>query len=304
MELPSKIEIYSAIPYGGGDDGNIDEWFHVARNEPGEHIEAIWDIEAVFRPDVSEEDKPGKLLGLESVFDEIRLHYCLNYVHWRYHEELLIYCLRALKPGGKLQIISPDLDWILRYWLADILTVDMNKYVQSEEIDRLRAENEQLKAENERLREKLSIGQKPWWRRGKREPAVEAILKDAEIPANQLPRVERSEIEKEVPDKVLSGVQTDWDFDLWMLQQMYSSGAGEPQDTFKAVFNKRYLSTLLRRTQFVITLLQNNPENPKQIEAKAFKHPSRLFSDYVIKGGDTDEGGNQRGDKPDSEVST
>lgn len=301
MELPSKIEFYTAMPYGG-ENNNPDEWFHVARNEVGDHIEAVWDVESIFRPDIDEDLKPAPLRGLESHFDEIRLHYALNYTSWKYHEDLMIWCLRALKPNGKLQIVSPDIDWILRYWLADVLSFDANKYSESPEVDRLRIENEELRG-------KLDIEPK------KKRSIFSRMLKDAEVPENALQELPRDNIVSEVTNKVLADVESDWDCDLWLMQQLYSSGSGEPQDTFKAIFGKRYLSILLHRTQFVITMLQNNPQNIKQIEAKAYKHPSRLLSDLVInsredclspfkKEGEYIEGDNQRGDKSNPEVST
>ena len=287
MDLLNKIEIYSAMPYGG-EDNNLDEYFHVARNQVGEHIEAVWDLESIFRPDIPDDDKPAPLMGLESHFEEIRLHYALNYTSWKYHEDLLIWALRALKPNGKLQIVAPDIDWILKYWLADALFADTNQYGESSELGELRIENEQLKKQ---------LGQSD---PKKKKSILSRMLKDADIPENALPELSRESIIVAVPDKVLADIPVDWDFDLWLMQQLYSSGAGEPQDTFKALFGKRYLSTLLRRTQFVITLLQNNPNNPKQIEAKAYKHPSRLISDF---GGVQDEGDSISGNQPDTQVS-
>jgi hypothetical protein len=266
MDLLPKIEIYSAVPYGG-EDNNPDEWVHVARNEVTTHIEAVWDIEAMFRPDIPEDDKPAILQGLESYFEEIRLHYALNYTHWKYHTELMIWALRALKPGGKLQIISPDIDWILRYWLADALSLDADKYIAC-------SATKTLLQENEELRRQLKT--KP-----KKKPSIfSRMLKDAKVPESALPKLPREQIAAEVKDKVLADVETEWDFDLWLLQQLYSSGSGEPQDTFKAVFGKRYLSTLLRRSQFIITELQNSPDNMKQMVAKAYKHKSRLVADH------------------------
>jgi len=269
MDLLDKIEIYSALPYGG-EENNQEEWFHVARNEVGEHIEAVWDIEAIFRPDISNEDKPGPLLGVENAFDEIRLHYALNYTSWKYHEDLMIWAMKSLKSGGKLQVVSPDLDWILRYWLSDILGLDPTQYTQSTELEKLQQENETLKTK---------LSEEP---ETKKSSIFKKMLKDTDVPKEALPSIDHDKIAQEITDKVLPDVENAWDFDLWLLQRLYSSGSGEPQDTFKAVFGKRYLSTLLRRTQFVITMLQNNPQNPMQIEAKAFKHPSRLLSDYGV----------------------
>ena len=284
MDLLSRIEIYSAMPYKGGKDSSIDDWFHVARNEPKEHVEAIWDIESLFRPEIDDKDKPIRLLSIESHFDEIRLHYALNYTSWRYHEDLLIWALKALKPGGKLQIISPDSEWILRHWLADALLLDPEKYQTADQLEELQKENEQLKRENEQLRQQLNILKAPWWQLNKRRKnKVKQMLEDAGVPTDLLPQITHDEIAKSVPDLVMKEVKQDWEFDLWLLQQLYSSGAGEPQDTFKAIFNKRYLSVLLHRTQFVTKLLQNNPNNPMQIEAEAIKHPSRLFFSPNIK---------------------
>jgi len=264
MDFPENIEFYSSMPYGGEDGESHDDWFHIARNNVGEHIEAVWDIEKIFRPDISEEDKPLKLMGIEGHFQNIRLHYALNYTSWKYHEELMIWCLKALKPGGQLSIISPDLDWILKYWLAEALSLDPNEFLinsQSEEIKSLRSS-----LENQSDEKKSS------WN------PIKIMTEKASIPEEQFPSLAREEMIDSVPDRIQVDMNNTWDFDLWLLQNLYSSGSGEPQDSFKAVFGRRYLATLLRRTQFVIRLLQTNPQNPKQLEAKAFKHPSRLMT--------------------------
>jgi len=266
MEIQDKIEIYSAIPYAGSDGKSKDSWFHVAYNQKGEHIEAIWNIEDLFNPDIPETEKPVRLLGKENYFSAIRLHYALNYIAWRYHEDLLIWCMKALVPKGKLQVISPDLDWILKYWLAEAVDVDIDSYRVNRELeDRI----EQLQDEIERLsgsRFSNFI---------KRIPVINRIARDRALP--ELQRVDHSTISKTVPDFVMKDVRTDWDFDLWLLQELYSSGAGKPQDSFKAVFGKRYLSQLLRRAGFIVNKLENNPQNEKQIEAYAFKHASRII---------------------------
>lgn len=270
-EFPPNIELYSAMPYGGDGGGKEDEWFHVARNTSGDHIEAIWDLELVFRPDIPEEDKPTKLMGLESVFENIRFHYAMNYTSWKYHEDILIWALRALKPGGQLSIIAPDIDWILKLWLAEAIGQDPNKYVQNT-----------LATELNELKEIMTSNPAPIQQEGQSKRGgwnpIRGMLSDADIPVEQFEPPTREQMVAAVPDKIHIDVRNDFDFDLWLMQQLYSSGSGEPQDSFKSVFNRRYLATLLRRTQFVIRLLQNNPENPAQIEAKAFKHPSRLLS--------------------------
>ena len=116
---------------------------------------------------------------------------------------------------------------------------------------------------------------------------IKAMINSVGMPMDDFKTPTREQMEESVPDKLQEGIENPWDFDLWLMQQLYSSGSGEPQDSFKAVFGKRYLSILLRKTQFVIKLLQNNPENPKQLEAKAFKHKSRLMniSAEVVKDG-------------------
>ena len=271
-EFPPNIELYSAMPYGGDGGGKEDDWFHVARNTPGDHIEAIWDLELVFRPDIPEEYKPVKLMGLESVFDNIRFHYAMNYTSWKYHEDILIWALRALKPGGQLSIIAPDIDWILKLWLAEAIGQDPNKYIQNTQSAELSELNEII--QNSQISVQSTEGQ---GKRGGWNP-IRSMLNDADIPPEQFEPPTREQMVEAVPDKIHIDVRNDFDFDLWLMQQLYSSGSGDPQDSFKSVFNRRYLATLLRRTQFVIRLLQNNPENPAQIEAKAFKHPSRLLS--------------------------
>lgn len=266
MDIQDKIEIYSAIPYAGHDGNSQDDWFHVAYNGAGRHIEAVWNIETLFRPEVPDDEKPTKLIGLEEYFSEIRLHYALNYVSQRYHEDMLIWCMRSLKPNGKLQIISPDIDWILKYWLAEAVDLEPVQYIINSEItDYIEALEAEIDNKNEIGGLKSSIAN-----------VFKKMLHDAQIPEQQLPTLNRKQLVQDASN-VHEDIEIDWDFDLWLMQQLYSSGAGEPQDCFKAVFGKRYLSTLLRRTQFVITLMQNNPDNPKQIEARAFKHPSRLF---------------------------
>lgn len=252
MDIQSKIEIYSAMPYAGADGQSQDEWFHVAYNEPGNHIEAIWNIEKLFRPEVPEDEKPTPLMGTMEYFDEIRLHYALNYVAYRYHEDLMIWAAKALKPGGILSIVSPDIDWVLTRWLAEAIHVNIQDYIVN---------NEQKES---KIKAVTAL--------------IKRMLKGADIPETQFEPVDRKIIVKEVPDIVLEDIESDWDFDLWLMQQIYSSGAGEPQDCFKALFGKRYLSTLLRRALFVVTMLQNNPNNPKQMEATAYKHPSRLLN--------------------------
>ena len=269
MDIPTNIELYSSMPYGGNVENgeSIDDWFHVARNMVGDHIEAVWDIETIFRPDIDEEDKPTVLMGIEGHFDHIRLHYALNYTSWKYHEDLMIWCLKALKPGGNITILSPDIDWILKQWLGEAIGQDPNEFIyntQAEEIKELR----------EALEKKgVDVPEKGQWLN-----PIKAMVRQAEIPEEGFDVPTREEIEEAVPGRLQENITNPWDFDLWLLQQLYSSGSGEPQDSFKAVFGRRYLSTLLRRTQLVIRLLQNNPENPKQLEVKAFKHQSRLMS--------------------------
>jgi len=284
MELLPRIEIYSAIPYSGGDDSTIDDWFHVARNEPGEHIEAIWDIETLFRPEVEQENKVTALMGLESQFSEIRLHYTLNYVAWRYHEDLMIWAIKALKPGGKISIVAPDFDSILTYCIADALNAEISSIIANEdEFVTIKQQNEDLRSENNELREALNLSSSSSWYNIKRKKTIEVLLQNAEIPRNQFNQLEREKIIEAVPDKINKDIKNEGEFDLWLMQQLYSSGAGEPPDVFKAIFGKRYLSILLRKTQFITTLLQNNPQNPMQIEAKAFKHQSRLLTRENIK---------------------
>jgi hypothetical protein len=284
MDMPSRIEIYSAMPYEGGEDSKINDWFHVARNQSSDHIEAIWDIETLFRPEVSEEDKPIPLLGLESAFDEVRFHYALNYTSQRYHEDLMLWAFKALKPGGQLQIISPDADWVLKYWVGDALGIDANDYIISrkENNNELEQECDALRARVAELSEQIANTQK-WYQKikfakdAKATNEIERMLGESGIPKESIPSIDGEQIVAEIPDRVSADRSTDIDFDLWLLQQLYSSGAGEPQDTFKSIFGKRYLSDLLRKTRFIISLLQNNPENPRQMEAKVFRHASRLL---------------------------
>ena len=267
MDIQKNIEFYTSMPYGGADGKSHDDWFHIARNNVDEHIEAVWDIETMFRPDIDDDEKPSPLMGVEDHFEHIRLHYALNYTSWKYHEDLMIWCLKALKPGGNLTIISPDIDWILKRWLAEAIGEDPNDFIQnsqSEEIDHLKGI---IEGKN------IDYNQKPSWLN-----PIKSMVTRSEVPVEAFPKVTREELEESIPGRVQQDVQNPWDFDLWLMQQLYSSGSGEPQDSFKAVFGRRYLSTLLRKTQFVIKLLQNNPENPKQLEAKAFKHQSRLMS--------------------------
>ena len=286
MELLPHIEIYTAQPYAGNDGQSLDLWFHVARNESSEHIEAIWDIEAIFRPEISEEDKPTPLLGLESVFDEIRFHYALNYTSQRYHEDLMLWAFKALKPGGQLRIISPDADWILKHWVGDALGINADDYIvipkEDDDYSKLEQERDELLVRVTELSEQLTHTPK-WYQKIKLTKDAEAageiekMLEDAEIPKESIPIIDKEQIVAEIPDRIIADRPTDVDFDMWLMQQLYSSGAGEPQDIFKSIFGKRYLSELLRKTRFIISLLQNNPQNPKQIEAKVFRHPSRLL---------------------------
>lgn len=268
MELLPRIEIYSAVPYSGGEDSNIDDWFHVARNEKGEHIEAVWDIETLFRPEIPLTEKPGELTR-ELFFDEIRLHYALNYTSQRYHEDLMLWAIKALKPGGKLQIIAPDADWLLRYWVAEAVSLKNPDDYEVLPRDLVR-ENEELRTQLAKLQQK----QKSWPRQLN---PFKRIINDSGIPDNVLLSIQHKDMATEIPDRIIVDRPQEADFDIWIMQQLYSSGAGEPQDCFKSIFGKRYLSYLLSRTRFIVMLLQNNPQNPKQIEVKAYRHPSRLL---------------------------
>ena len=272
MDIPVNIEFYSAMPYGGGEEQTADDWFHIGRNTVSDHIEAVWDIETMFRPDVPEEDTPTPLMGMEGYFEHIRLHYALNYTSWKYHEDLMIWCLKALKPGGNLTILSPDIDWILMQWMAEAVGQNPNDYIYNTQSDEIKELKEKLGAD--------SSGKGGWIN------PLKAMVNNAGIPVDDFKTPTRKEMEDSVPS-LQEGVENPWDFDLWLMQQLYSSGSGEPQDSFKSVFGRRYLSTLLRKPQFVIKLLQNNPENPKQLEAKAFKHQSRLMNlnSEVVKDG-------------------
>lgn len=266
MDIQDKIEIYSAIPYAGHDGKSQDDWFHVAYNNKDDHIEAVWDIEDLVNPDIPESDKPLQLLGRENYFTEIRLHYALNYTTWRYHEDLMIWCIKALIPKGKIHIISPDLDWILLRWLAEAVDVDIESYRINRELE---DKIEQLQAQVKQL-----SGDK-FTEFIKHMPVVNKIVRDREIP--ELQKLKHKEISNTVPDFVMEDIENDWDFDLWLLQKLYSSGAGMPQDSFKAVFSKRYLSQLLQRSGFIVNTLENNPNNPEQMEAHAFRHASRII---------------------------
>lgn len=259
MDIPVNIEFYSAMPYGGNEEQTADDWFHISRNTVSEHIEAVWDVEKMFRPDIPEDEKPTPLMGIEGYFEHIRLHYALNYTSWKYHEDLMIWCLKALKPGGNLTIICPDLDWILMQWMAEAVGQNPNDYIVNTQADEIK-----------KLREKA--GKSSGWIN-----PIKAMVSNSGIPIDDFSAPNRNEMEDAVP-MMKEGVENEWDFDLWLMQQLYSSGSGEPQDSFKAVFGRRYLSVLLRKTQFVVKLLQSNPENPKQLEAKAFKHKSRLMN--------------------------
>lgn len=266
MELLSRIEIYSAMPYEGDKEtSSVDDWFHVARNEKQQHIEAIWDLESMFRPEIP--DKPTELMGLEEYFDEIRFHYALNYTSQRYHEDLMLWAMQSLKRGGKLQIVSPDADWILRYWVADAMQLDARKFEK-----RNPDEKDAQKKQPRKFRGPLSFLTKK-----AHAEEVRAMLNADGIPEEQLSPKSHDEMADEIPDRVSKDIPQEWDFDVWLMQQLYSSGAGEPQDSFKSMFGKRYLSELLRRSGFVVHLLQNNPQNLRQIEAKAIRHPSRLI---------------------------
>jgi len=246
MDIPDKIEIYSAMPYEGNkeEDETIDDWFHVSYNDTREHIEAVWDIETMFRPDV---DSDIPLGGIEEHFEKIRLHYALNRVSHKYHENLMLWVIKALKPGGKLQIISPDLDYILMRWLGNSLVPIEDSTVINNDSDKwfakitrvFRGSNVEIISETK--------------------SEIEDTLKASDIPLDSIPQEE-----------------TD-DFDLWLLDKLYSSGSGEPQDCFKATFNKRYLSQLLNKTLLIVDSIDSNADNPSQMIAFARKHESRLF---------------------------
>jgi len=292
MELLDNIEIYTAMPYGG-ENNNPDEWFHIGRNEKSEHIEDVLDIESLFRPDISIEDKPP-LLNVEECFTCIRFHYALDYTSQRYHEDLMLWAMKSLKRGGKLHIITRNGDWILRYWLADALsisssdyTVDMIKDAQINELaDKLAIKEKELEGNENQIEElRQQIRQAPsskksWWKPKfirNEKGYVLNLLNEAGIPSTQFEQKPREEMVQEIPDRIIEDVERDEDFDVWLQQQLFSSGAGEPQDCFKSLCSMRYLSGLFRRTRFITELLQEVPENPRHIEAKLLKHPLRLL---------------------------
>lgn len=255
-----NIELYSAMPYAGKDGEALDEWFHVGRNEQRPHIEALWDIEKLLSPDLPERVKPMELIGLEGHFANIRLHYALDYTSHRYHENLLLWCIKSLQTGGHLQIITRNPHYIFRYWLVDAVGEPMESG-EPDSIAELRQD-------------------------------ATAHLDQAEFPITQLQPISRREIAKASPDLVSMDRDPDrWEFDLWLNQMLYSSGAGEPQDTFKSLVSEDYLAVILKRTGFVLKSINTVPNNPLQLEAIAFRHPSKLIGiDFAESGEPQDEG--------------
>ena len=249
-EIPVNIEFYTAMPYKTDDD-TLDDWFHVAYNNIGEHIEAVWDLETLFRPDAPERFKPLPLMGLTDYFQTIRLHFALDYTSYKYHEPLIQWAVTALVPNGKLKIITRNADYIFKYWLIDILGI------------------ESVEDEDSVVSEK-SKGLKGF---------AEKALGQSGIPSHQFEQLSREEINEVVPDRInLDRPALPWEFDLWLNQRLFSSGSGEPQDSFKSICTGGYLSTLLKRGGLIIEQINAVPNNPYQLEAIAKRHASRLFS--------------------------
>ncbi|HJP17064.1 MAG TPA: hypothetical protein QF468_00240 [Nitrospinota bacterium] len=119
-EWSDKLEI--------GSGGNPGEGFtHLDINPNAPHVEFIGDIRAIFMPEEFDINLYPTLLPLKAksqedellLFKEIRLYHVVEHIHWYNQMAMWQWLYQLLKEGGKLDIETPDMEWVMKLYLKN-----------------------------------------------------------------------------------------------------------------------------------------------------------------------------------------
>ena len=133
-EWSDKLEIGSGENPGEG-------FTHLDINPNAPHVEFIGDIRAIFMPEEFDISLYPTLLPLRPklleegatrfpstaehladelcLFNEIRLYHVVEHIHWYNQIAMWQWLYQLLKEGGKLDIETPDMEWVMKLYLKN-----------------------------------------------------------------------------------------------------------------------------------------------------------------------------------------
>ena len=119
-EWSDKLEIGSGENPGEG-------FTHLDINPNAPHVEFIGDIRAIFMPEEFDINLYPTLLPLKAksqedellLFKEIRLYHVVEHIHWYNQMAMWQWLYQLLKEGGKLDIETPDMEWVMKLYLKN-----------------------------------------------------------------------------------------------------------------------------------------------------------------------------------------
>ena len=105
------------LELGGGENFFTEGYLNVDIKE-GPGVDVVGDLLALFTPDAEMSDYPLlERLDGENLFTEVRAIHFVEHIPWIYQESMFDWIWRILEPGGTLEVVTPNLEYICRVYL-------------------------------------------------------------------------------------------------------------------------------------------------------------------------------------------
>lgn len=114
------------LDLGSGKYGAEDKRFTSVDIDPATGADIIGDIRCLFAPadhfreKIKDYPDLEQLVGVYEAFKLVRLRHIVEHIEWIYQEVLIDWVLRLLQPGGAIIIYTPNLEFILKVYSANL----------------------------------------------------------------------------------------------------------------------------------------------------------------------------------------
>jgi len=106
---------------------------HLDINANAPDVDYVGDIRALITEDYDIEKYPNLKFISNETFEEIKAYHFIEHIQWIYQEALFRLFYQWLLPGGRLNLQTPDLEWIVQSYLhrkkKSWLTLKNKQYV-------------------------------------------------------------------------------------------------------------------------------------------------------------------------------
>lgn len=111
----------------GSGNNPTEGYIHLDINPKSKDVDIVGDIRSLISNDYNIEEYPDLKSIKSEFFEEIKAQHFIEHVQWIYQESLFYLLYEWLEFNGRLEIETPDLEWIVKSYLYNKKTSFLKK---------------------------------------------------------------------------------------------------------------------------------------------------------------------------------